>query len=276
MVNRYLIVNADDYNTDRERNKGILQSFREGIVTSVSVIANLPWEEKEIKDLKKVAGTHVGIHLNLSKGLPLINQGKTLTSTDGQFFIKQKAWRRAMLNMYDLKEVAMEFSAQINRLKELGFTPDHIDGNNHIHVFPGIAPIVARIAKDYNIPKIRLPLESFQSWKNYVKQGAIKKYFIGGLSKSASLVFKAFGLRFPDHFSGIQFPRVSDMDSIRAFMKNLPEGTNELMCHPGYNNHSDNDFSTGEREQELSILTHPAVLDDIRHYNIKLISYGGL
>ncbi len=44
-MNRQLIVNADDYNTDEGRNRGIIEAARRGIVTSTSVLANAAWPE---------------------------------------------------------------------------------------------------------------------------------------------------------------------------------------------------------------------------------------
>lgn len=275
MVNKYLIVNADDYNTDKERNRGIMQAAMEGIVTSVSVIANLPFESEEVLNLQNVFGANIGIHLNLTKGRPLTAEAKTLIGNNGHFFEKRKAWQQALFRRYDLKEVEGEFAAQINHLKAAGVTPDHIDGNNHIHVFPGIAEVVGQLANDFGISKIRLSLEAFNSWNNYCSPGAIRKSFIGTLSKRARMVFNNYGLRFPDHFAGIQFPRVSDVSSLRAFIRNFPEGTTELMCHPGYRNERENRYSTGEREQELLALTDSGVLKDIRCFNITLISFSG-
>lgn len=174
---------------------------------------------------------------------------------------------------YDLKEVEAEFAAQIERLMEVGITPDHIDGNNHIHVFPGIAEVVARLAKKFGITRIRLPRESFPEWKYYYRSGGPHKMFIANLSRNSGPIFKKWGLRFPDHFFGIQFPLVSHLDSFRSFIRKCPEGTAELMCHPGYYNLPHNKFSTADREQELCTLTHSSVLEDIRNFHVILISF---
>jgi predicted glycoside hydrolase/deacetylase ChbG (UPF0249 family) len=272
---KYLIVNADDYNTDRERNCGILEAVRKGIVTSVSVLANMPFEENTLMELKNTFGPRIGIHLNLTRGRPLCPGLKTLVDKTGYFLAKQIAWRKAVLGMCKLAEVEKEFSAQIKHLVSSGIVPDHMDGNNHIHVFPGIATVVARLAKQYRIRKVRLPLESFFSLKQYCQPHALKKLFIGLLAKRARPLFNSQGLLFTDHFAGMQFPIVSNPAALRAFLQNIPEGTTELMCHPGFKNHA-NPFSTEEREQELSSLTHVDVLKDIQHLNICLISYSEL
>ena len=273
MAIRNLIVNADDYNSDEEKNQGILEAAEKGIVTSVSVIANLPFKAESILKLQAVFGPRLGIHLNLTKGAPITQRATTLVDGGGQFFKKKNAWRRALLHQYNLKEVEREFAAQIYRLQELGINPDHLDGNNHLHIFPGIAEVVARLARDFGIKRIRLPLETFNNPMHYFHPWAFKKFFFGTLAKRAYLVFKSLDLLFPECFAGIQFPQVSEIESLQEFFRKLPPGITELMCHPGYRNSSLLHTSGSRHEEELSALTHPKVLDTIRFENINLISY---
>jgi chitin disaccharide deacetylase len=273
MVTRDLIVNADDYNSDEERNRGILEAAEKGIVTSVSVIANLPFSAESAEKLKTIFGPRIGVHFNLTKGVPITKRATTLVDEGNQFFKKKKAWRRALLYQYDLKEVAEEFAAQISRLQELGISPDHLDGNNHLHIFPYIAEVVARLARDFGIKKIRLPLEKFQNPKQYFQPKAFKKYFFGLLAKRAYRVFKSFGLLCPEHFAGIQFPRVADIESLRIFFRKLPPGITELMCHPGYRAMSLPQTAWSQHEEELAALTNPEVLAVLKHEQITLISF---
>jgi len=273
---KYLIVNADDYNTDSERNRGILQAARSGMVTSVTVIANLRGDDDALAELKRVMGARIGIHLNLTSGRPLVPKLKTLTDEAGFFYTKQTAWRKALLGTFDIKEVEKEFAAQIERLTASGIAPDHLDGNNHVHVFPGIARVAGSLAQRYGISRIRLPLEPFSRLLQWTQPKALKKYFIGLLSRRTRPQFVRCGLRFTDHFAGIQFPTVARVASLNAFLMNLPEGTTELMCHPGYQNQAENPFSTSEREQELAALTSADVLREVRRQNIHLISYSEL
>jgi len=273
MAARNLIVNADDFNSDEERNRGILEAAEKGIVTSVSVIANLPFNAESVSKLKTVFGPRIGIHLNLTKGAPIARRTTSLVDESNQFFKKKKAWRRALLHQYNLKEVEEEFAAQISRLRELGITPDHLDGNNHLHIFPQIAEVVARLAQDFGIKKIRLPLEKFQNPGHYFQPKAFKKYFFGLLAKRAYLVFKSFDFLFPEHFAGIQFPQVAESESLRKFFRALPPGTTELMCHPGYRNVSMPLSPQSKHEEELASLTTPEVLAALKQEQITLISF---
>ena len=272
MSGRYLIVNADDYNTDWERNQGILKAAQQGIVTSVSVLANCPWQDNTFSGLASLFQKKAGIHLNLTRGYPLTAGLTTVVDGKGRFLEKHAIWRKALAGRLDTDELEQEFSAQILRLKEAGIVPDHMDGNNHIHVFPGIARAAARAALRFGIQKIRLPLERF----SLIRKCAPKKIFIGALSLRARAIFKHHGLMHTDYFAGIHEPCVCRAASLRGFIRNLPEGTTELMCHPGYCSASGNPFSNDEREKEAAALIDQGVLSDIKKYSVTLISYSDL
>ncbi len=271
-----LIVNADDYGTNDKRNRGILQAAREGIVTSTSIIANLIEAGASVQNLKDGFGSRIGIHLNLTAGVPLAGRPRTLASPSGNFWDKKTVWRKALGGNFDLNEIEEEFTAQLDHLLRLGIKPDHIDGNNHIHVFPGITEKVAQLARALDIVSVRLPREPFFTWRQYVQQNAFKKSLFNRLSRSAASIFTRHGLYCQDNFAGIQFPVVAHLESLRSFMANLPEGTTELMCHPGYRDPKGSAFSGIQREQELSVLTNKILLDDLRRFKIRLVSYSDM
>ena len=115
-----LIVNADDYNTDPERNRGIIEAVRRGIVTSTTVIANTPWQDASTAGLKSAFGDRVGVHINLTKGAPIVQGLSTLVDDEGRFFDKGAVWRKALLGLFSLREIETEFAAQITLLRERG------------------------------------------------------------------------------------------------------------------------------------------------------------
>jgi predicted glycoside hydrolase/deacetylase ChbG (UPF0249 family) len=274
MSDRYLIVNADDFNSDPQRSRGILEAAERGIVTSTTALANLPWQDTMVAELKAGFGPGVGVHLNLTKGRPLTENARSLIGVDGCFFPKPQAWRRALLKGYDLAEVEREFAAQIEHLCELGITPSHLDGNNHIHIFPGLAAVVARLAVRFGIGRIRLPHESAwaQPWG-----WDVKRRFLGLLAHRAAPLFSTAGLNVPQHFAGILFPRLVSVESVCSLLQRLPAGTTELMCHPGYRAaDTSGSFSGSEREQELAVLTDHQVVEQVRQADIRLISYADL
>src|ERR1700742_389850 len=68
-----LIINADDFGLSSVVNRAILASMEEGLVTSTSMMANMPGFDHAIGLARvhaKLAG-RIGIHLNLTQGRPL-------------------------------------------------------------------------------------------------------------------------------------------------------------------------------------------------------------
>ncbi len=275
MATKQLIINADDFNSDPERNRGILEASDNGIVTSTTVLSNLPLDSKTLTKLKATFKRGIGIHLNITKGTPLCPGLSTLIDQNGQFIDKQTAWKKALSRLYDPDELLKEFSAQIEMLLDSGIIPDHIDSNNHLHIFPVLADITAKIAKKYKIKYIRVPRETFIFSDLKISKLFIKKYFIYSLSLIAKKFFQKTGLIFPDHFNGIAFPSINSKESMIKFIHNLPQGTTELMCHPGYESDI-NPFSNIDRKNELLSLTDKLIIKEIKKHNIDLISFHDL
>lgn len=272
-MSRQLIVNADDYNTDGGRNRGILEAAARGIVTSTTVLANVPWPEGALHGLQDIFGSRIGVHLNLTKGRPVCKITYSLAGQDGCFFSKHEAWRRAVAGRFDPREVESEFVAQIEAVQSAGIEPDHVDSNNHLHVFPGIAEASARAAQRCGIRRIRLPREPLLWSLRQTGRGFVKKMCISLLALRAGGVFRSAGLCFPDRCAGLQVPDMRNPRSLARFFDRLPDGTTELICHPGYADRH-NAFSTAERELELAALTADAVLKAVRHNTISLISFS--
>lgn len=272
MPDRRLIVNADDFNTDPQRNRGILEAAGRGIVTSVSILANSRLLETNREDFARIETLGVGVHLNLTKGYPLCAETKSLRDKSGRFFSKREAWRRALVGRLDFFDVKREFTAQISLVLEAGIQVDHLDGNNHLHVFPHLAGVVAKLAVEFGISRIRMPSEPFVRWSDFCRSGGPKKAFLALLSRRAAGVFTRHGLKFPDYFAGIQVPRMADQESLERFLHTLPVGTTELMCHPGYAN-PDSPFSSPDRERELTVLTSAEVRKAVLSAGITLTTF---
>jgi len=275
MASKQLIINADDYNTDPERNRGILEAAEKGIISSTTVLSNLPLDPETIGNLKNIFKNRIGIHLNITKGAPLSANSKTLIDQNGQFFDKQTAWKKALSRLYDPAELLKEFSAQIEMLLDNGIVPDHIDSNNHLHIFPVFADITAQLANKFKIKSIRVPRETFTFSDLNISKTFIKKYFIYSLSLIAKKFFQKSGLIFPEHFNGIAFPSLLSKESMIKFINQLPNGTTELMCHPGYESEL-NPFSNSDRKKEMLSLTDKDIITEINKNNIKLVSFNDL
>ncbi|XP_071337832.1 carbohydrate deacetylase isoform X2 [Trachinotus anak] len=135
-----LVVTGDDFGYCPRRNQGIVDCFQAGGISNVSLLVNGS-AAKDAADLAKRHNIPIGLHANLSEGVPVchsLQQASTLTNQRGFFFGKmgfRQALERGQLSM---KQVDLELRAQVRLFRELtGHLPHHMDGHQHVHVLPG-------------------------------------------------------------------------------------------------------------------------------------------
>jgi predicted glycoside hydrolase/deacetylase ChbG (UPF0249 family) len=96
---------------------------------------------------------------------------------------------------------------------------------------------------------------------------------LGGRFRAA--IEKA-GLRTPDGTLGIVGTGTLDIHLFKSILQDLPQGTWEFVCHPGYNDDDLALVKTRLREsriEELRALTSPAAAEWLATNGIELISY---
>jgi predicted glycoside hydrolase/deacetylase ChbG (UPF0249 family) len=291
-----LIVNADDLGWTEGVNRGITESHRKGLVTSASLLANGRAFAGAIGIAQNNPALGVGVHLNLSDGLPVARADavKTLLNRAGELHGGPEVFllRIAKGNL-ELSAVEQEWDAQIQKIRNSGLEPTHLDGHKHIHMLPGLFEIAVRLAKKYRIAAIRISLEESRlramlsegsNRKNALrlKQG-LQARLLKLLARDARELAERAGLAITDYFCGIAQTGILRREGIEQLLKNLPEGTTELMCHPGYADDDLRDSPTrlqGSRKSELTILTDPAIrkvvaIGGIRLINFKTLALGG-
>lgn len=155
-----LIINADDFGYSIVVNRAILQSFQRSLISSTSLMANMPGFEDAVSlvHTHSFLRDHIGLHLNLTEGYPLttsIRSCPTFCDAAGQFTYDRK---RSLfhLNREESGYVYAEMKAQIERLLAAGIQPTHLDSHHHVHTEWALAPLVCRLARTYNISRVRL------------------------------------------------------------------------------------------------------------------------
>jgi predicted glycoside hydrolase/deacetylase ChbG (UPF0249 family) len=84
------------------------------------------------------------------------------------------------------------------------------------------------------------------------------------------------GLLSPTYFYGLSQTGFLDASAIRQILENLPRGTSELMCHPGYRDVDLERTGTrllNQREIEIQGLTAGSVKNLVRAGGIQLWNY---
>lgn len=129
---KYLNMNADDFGYSEPVNTGIMEAHSFGIVTSSSLMANMPAFQQAIGWALRTPSLGVRLHFNLTCGTAIAPPEcvPSLTGGDGSFSGQRHVWREA--------EIEVELNHQFNKLVTAEIMPTHLDSHlarllHHIH-----------------------------------------------------------------------------------------------------------------------------------------------
>ncbi len=276
---RRLIINADDLGADEARNEGIFEAIRAGVVTSASILPNGPALGHALEGIRsgRCEGVSLAVHLNLSEGRPLAAGLARLAGPNGNFLGKA-ATHRLLAGAGDASleaDIAREAALQIGRLLDAGIAVSHIDGHQHVHVFPAALRAVAETAKGLGIRRMRIPDEAFPSGDDTQAEGMEEARRFASLGREARIRLAGTGIASNDHFLGLALKGRLDLEQLVELAGTLPEGTTELMVHPGRVPARDafSAFSSADRERELEALLHPRFRLALQAAGVVLVSF---
>ena len=273
---RLLIVNADDYGLTEGISRGILHAHREGIVTSTSVIALGPAYPKVASWLADEGDLGVGVHLAAvgedppllsAREIPsLVGKRGHLCETYGGFV------GRALLGRIDPDELRLEFTAQLECVKELGLPITHLDAHQHLQLWPAVCSVVLDLATRFGVPAVRVP--RFRA-HNPVAWG------VTVLGARLARQAKRAGLRFPTDAVGIECAGHLDEQLLPRVLARLAahdHPADELTVQPGEGEDIDRSrYSWGYQwENELAALVGPAAHRAVEAAGFRLGTYADL
>lgn len=255
-----LIIRGDDMGYSHAGNEAIIQSYKEGIETSIEVIVASPWFPEAVKLLKENPGVDVGIHLALTsewsniKWRP-ISDCPSLRDADGYFFpmvfpnknypgqsIKEQHWRIADIE----KEFRAQIELALKKIPRISHVSSHMGCTD---LDDSVALLTERLAREYKID---------------IAPG---KFKVKGIS-----------------YDG---PSATSREKIQSFLNMLnklePGNTYLFVDHPGLDSpelraiyHTGYEKVAQDRQGVTDTWTSPLVRDLIRKKGIQLISYRDL
>jgi hopanoid biosynthesis associated protein HpnK len=277
---RQLIVNADDFGISRGVNRGIVEAHRQGIVTSASLMPNLPSAEDALTRATTCPDLGLGLHLTLTAGRPICppHTVPTLVDADGQFLQLGALLGRLSAGRVASDDLRRELSAQVEWSLHRSVHPDHLDSHHHVHTHPAVSSIVIGLAREHRVQWVRCPVERGPSpaLLTLPPKDAVRTLAISTFGLLTRVLVKRAGLRSAGHFRGIGMGMGFGDAGLLSTLESLPTGLTELMTHPG---HPDEElarltvFAEG-RDRELAALTAPATRDLVRQQRIRLSSFG--
>lgn len=202
-------------------------------MTACSVVVTGRDFERAAAELRARLRLDVGLHLTLVGERPLSPRADVPTLVPGGVPIPDhRAFLlRLMLGRIDLGDVAREARRQIARAREAGLVLTHLDAHQHLHVAPGIAGVIADVARESSIPYIRAPFEP--GLPSTPRAAAI--WCLGLLARRARRSLRARGLATSDRAIGLRHAGHLTVERLVRALDHV-EGMTELVTHPGEGN----------------------------------------
>jgi predicted glycoside hydrolase/deacetylase ChbG (UPF0249 family) len=127
---KYLIVNGDDLGLSPGINRGIIEAHRSGILTSASLMVDMPWAEQAAAEARGLPELSVGLHA-------------CLTSEAERFVVDPD----------DTDFCRAELCRQVRRFRDLmGGPPTHLDSHHNIHRDARLLPLFLDLAREHRLP----------------------------------------------------------------------------------------------------------------------------
>jgi hopanoid biosynthesis associated protein HpnK len=283
---RRLIVNADDFGLTSGVNRAILEAHGHGILTSATLMANARATSEAVTMAVSAHALSVGCHIVLVDGEPLAAnvpsltvEAKTMRDGVGELMFA------TLTRNVEMDEVYREAAAQIAKLVSSGLTLSHLDSHKHTHMVPRITDAIMRAASDAGIRAIRNPFEP--AWSLQAARAAGGKFRLRAFEVSLLAALRPrfersarrFGMKVPDGTFGIALTGFMSRERLTNLIDAMPEGTWELVCHPGYNDAELGRVGTrlrASRFEELELLTGAEIRQALESHGVQLISYREL
>lgn len=278
-----LIVNADDFGLTEGINRAIGELFQAGVLTSATLMANGAAFQHAVQTAKRNPGLAIGCHVVLVDGTAVAEPGSVAS-----LLTPQGRLRNSLLGfIVDLQrgrisdaEIEAEAVAQIQRVQNAGILVTHVDTHKHTHLSPRIAEPLLRAAKQCGVPAVRNPFEP--AWSARLTRGALVRRLevalLSNFDSSFGRLCSQYGIAATAGCIGVSATGQLNDQTLRALLRSAPEGTYELVCHPGYNDAALAAIrtrlrDTRETERQALLSQLPSAIGSGR---IQLLNFGDL
>lgn len=235
-MERYLIINADDYGMCHSANAAVEDLFNNGFITSTTLMTPCPWAEDALRRAKNNKKMHVGLHLDLTSEWEFYRWGPVSRTPVPSLLDKRGYLPREcveLLKNATAEDVTTEINAQLDWMLSRDYRPTHVD--NHMGSLYGLEgpsflnEVFALCAN--NGFSFRLPRHSDSFGEDVPEE--LKNHLASIVSYAESL-----GIGLLDYLwnFGRGVTKADTYETVKerylSIIRSMPEGVNELYVHP--------------------------------------------
>jgi len=239
-----LIINADDFGLAPGVNRAIIELQQAGALSSTTLMATASHFSPAVHLAFAQPALAVGCHVVLVDGSPCLRRGEVPSLLDPRSSASPSFRPTVGSFLRDLlrggiheQEIEAEAIAQIQRIQSSGLTVSHIDSHKHLHAFPRVLAPLLRAAQHCGVDCVRNPFEPWWSLRATRPAGAWRRVQVHAMRtqrRTFSRLTRKHGITTTDGSVGILATGGLDEPVLRSLLNAMPQGTWELVCHPGY------------------------------------------
>ena len=274
-----MIITADDFGLSREVNAGVISAFRDGVLTSTSLMVAGPARDQAVSLAREHPELDVGLHIVVCRGFSVLAGARLDGLVDACGRFSQHPTRAGMKYFFERRVRSClrdELRAQIDtHFERIGYL-NHLDGHLNFQVHPVIASILVELATEYRIPWIRLPREpllaSLRLAANHFPRKAIEAVIFTALSRRMFKLMQSRGIRSTDCLFGLHQTGHMSEAYVVGVLGQLPFGITEIYFHPA------EDVGGGpppaSAQIEAQILKSPRIRETLAATRVYLTSFA--
>ena len=280
-VLRYIIINADDFGRHAEINRAVEEGLVHGCLRSATVMPGGAAFAGAIDIARRHEELGLGVHFTLVDGHPILppEEIPSLVGSEGDFLPDHTALlKRYLKGGVNLEEVRRELAAQLQKIEATGIPISHVDSHQHMHTLPGIIDIVLDLAARAGIRAVRTPRTPLFAGAFGGLGQLVGRLGLSTLARLAACKAQRRGLLTPDNFAGIVAGEAVSEGELLHLIAHLPQGTTEVMMHPGMKNDVLQEDSGWQHdfEAELAAILSPRVGEALRKAEVEPVNFRHL
>ena len=275
-IKKQLIINADDFGKSEAVNKAVFIGYKDGNLTSASLMANAPAFYDAVSMLDELNELSIGVHLNVIEFSTLKKQKcSLLCDKNGRY---KNGFITHLIKSFDnnyIDELEEDFRLQIEKISQITEIT-HIDSHVHVHAIPNIFKLVCKLAKEYGIKNIRTQFE-YPYFVPDIKKYLSPKYPLNWIKLLLLNSFTEINRRELEKYSfitnkniiGVNYTGYMDSCTIKYALPHVKELT-EAILHPSC------DIADKTHYNEFLALMNGTLKEEIKKQKINICGWNKL